>query len=383
MLLALVVAQIAVAGQTTLDTATYPTPALRVLVTEASHLNARVPPSFGRYRASVESEISYGNQADEREMAVSLEQIASTLTWTRTGEFEQHARRPRRPRWIAPRRGSSRSSSARRSDRPPFPAAPLGCAAGRTAGRPVARRRNGVCSGAQPVWPRKCSSDPDRDHSQQHRDRHRCRYGDRIAVRKEADERRRAGKGGRSIKRPVTEIAGHLIRHDVAEDSAAGTRDNAEQDCHNCGLLRFESECATVGPVDAETVNGTVDVRMTTLGDTGAIRAVTTNGTAVAYVPEITDGRIETSTINGRIGTDFGSIPAARNGNRAREFETSIGLGTREYVVQSLNGSAWLRLINADGTVKVAESDEVRVEVAAPKAETGRPGTGRQPRNPR
>lgn len=139
----------------------------------------------------------------------------------------------------------------------------------------------------------------------------------------------------------------------------------------------------SVGPVDAETVNGSVDVRMTTIGDTGAIRAVTKNGTAVAYVPEITDGAIETSTLNGRIGTDFGFVPAARNG-RSRKFESSIGAGTREYVVQSLNGSAWLRLINADGTVKAAEQDEPTVELAVPKAEIQPdPPVAKQPRNPR
>ena len=113
----------------------------------------------------------------------------------------------------------------------------------------------------------------------------------------------------------------------------------------------------SVGPVNAETVNGSVDVRMTTIGDTGAVRAVTTNGSAVAFVPDITDGRVEASTLNGRIGTDFGSLPAAE-GRSNRKFEGMIGAGGRRYVVKSLNGSAWLRLINADGTVRPAERDK-------------------------
>lgn len=112
----------------------------------------------------------------------------------------------------------------------------------------------------------------------------------------------------------------------------------------------------SIGPVDAESVNGSVDVRMTTIGDTGAVRAVTKNGTAVAYVPEITDGRIETSTLNGRIGTDFGDLTAGDAGDGiGRKFATTLGAGTREYSVQSLNGSAWLRRINADGSVLPAE----------------------------
>src|SRR5581483_9014169 len=57
----------------------------------------------------------------------------------------------------------------------------------------------------------------------------------------------------------------------------------------------------SVGPVVGETLNGDVDVRMTTIGDTGAVRAETRNGDAVAYVPEITDGAISASTINGKL----------------------------------------------------------------------------------
>jgi hypothetical protein len=109
----------------------------------------------------------------------------------------------------------------------------------------------------------------------------------------------------------------------------------------------------SVGPVDAESMNGDVDIRMTTIGaDTGAIRAVTKNGSVVAYVPAITDGRIEASTVNGRIGSDFGNALADNEG-RSRTFNATLGAGTREYLVQTLNGSAWLRLINADGSVGV------------------------------
>lgn len=72
------------------DTATYATPALRELVAEAAELNRRVPDSLGGYRARLESEISIGNRRSEgMEMAVSIEQVASTLTWDRTGAYEQ------------------------------------------------------------------------------------------------------------------------------------------------------------------------------------------------------------------------------------------------------------------------------------------------------
>lgn len=73
------------------DTATYATPALRALVSDAARQNNRVPPSFGKYRATLESEISFGGrEAGGREVSVSIEQVASELSWTRTGDFEQH-----------------------------------------------------------------------------------------------------------------------------------------------------------------------------------------------------------------------------------------------------------------------------------------------------
>jgi len=72
------------------DSTTYSTPALRSLVSEAAEFNRRVPAGLGGYRARLESEISIGNRrAEGMEMSVSLEQVASTLTWDRTGEYEQ------------------------------------------------------------------------------------------------------------------------------------------------------------------------------------------------------------------------------------------------------------------------------------------------------
>ena len=132
-----------------------------------------------------------------------------------------------------------------------------------------------------------------------------------------------------------------------------------------------------VGPVDAESMNGDVDIRMTTIGDTGAVRAVTKNGTAVAWVPDITDGRLEASTINGEIGTDFGG-PSDEARRGSRKFSTSIGPGTREYVVQTLNGSAWLRLINADGTVGAKGAEGAAGNPAAASPKVTKPGVSKK-----
>jgi hypothetical protein len=72
------------------DTSCYVSPALRQLVAEAAEINRRVPDALGGYEARLETEISIGNRRAERmEMSVQLEQIASTLTWDRTGRYEQ------------------------------------------------------------------------------------------------------------------------------------------------------------------------------------------------------------------------------------------------------------------------------------------------------
>lgn len=72
------------------DTACYENAALRILVAEAAEVNRRVPPTLGGYTAELESEISIGNRRSERmEMSVQLEQIASRLSWDRTGQYEQ------------------------------------------------------------------------------------------------------------------------------------------------------------------------------------------------------------------------------------------------------------------------------------------------------
>ncbi|AHG88846.1 hypothetical protein J421_1309 [Gemmatirosa kalamazoonensis] len=72
------------------DTATYASEALRALVAAAARDN-RVPASLGSYRAAVESEMAVALRTDDGvEAVISMEQVASTLRWTRTGFYDQH-----------------------------------------------------------------------------------------------------------------------------------------------------------------------------------------------------------------------------------------------------------------------------------------------------
>jgi hypothetical protein len=89
MLTLFLAAQIAAAAAP--DTAIYSSPALRALVGEAVTVNNRVPSALGRYRAKLESEIAIGERdGGGHETEESLEQVASELQWSRSGDFEQH-----------------------------------------------------------------------------------------------------------------------------------------------------------------------------------------------------------------------------------------------------------------------------------------------------
>lgn len=105
-----------------------------------------------------------------------------------------------------------------------------------------------------------------------------------------------------------------------------------------------------VGPVNAETLNGSVDARMTTLGEDGPVRAITMNGSASAYLPEKFDATVDIASMNGRVGSDF-AITTDAGSTVKKNLKGAIGAGGREVKVATMNGSAWLRKLNADGTV--------------------------------
>jgi hypothetical protein len=73
------------------DTSTYSSPALRGIVASAAALNRRVPSRLGSYNADLESEIQFTyERGDRAEAVISIEQIASTLKWNRSGATEQN-----------------------------------------------------------------------------------------------------------------------------------------------------------------------------------------------------------------------------------------------------------------------------------------------------
>ena len=104
----------------------------------------------------------------------------------------------------------------------------------------------------------------------------------------------------------------------------------------------------SVGPVDAETVNGDVDVRMTTLGADGPVRARAITGSVAAYLPQKFDGSVEMESTLGSIASDF---PGNTGRDGDKKFTATIGSGRRTVDIGTVTGSAALHKLKADGTV--------------------------------
>lgn len=86
MLIPLLLAQLAVARDTV-----YASAAVRGLVTRAVVANHAPPPELTGYRAHVESELSLlMRDSLGRERAAQIEQLASAITWRRSGDYEMH-----------------------------------------------------------------------------------------------------------------------------------------------------------------------------------------------------------------------------------------------------------------------------------------------------
>jgi hypothetical protein len=103
-----------------------------------------------------------------------------------------------------------------------------------------------------------------------------------------------------------------------------------------------------IGPVTALTANGSVDVRMTTIGGPGDLRAETVNGSASLYVPSNVDGTVSMSTVNGALTSFF---PLASAGTAKKHLEGVLGAGSRNIIVKTVNGSVTLGALDSLGKV--------------------------------
>lgn len=104
----------------------------------------------------------------------------------------------------------------------------------------------------------------------------------------------------------------------------------------------------SVGPVDAETVAGSVDVRMTTLSGDGPVRAHAVTGSVSAYLPQKFDGTVDMASVVGSVTSDF---PGALDKNGGKKFTATLGSGIRTVDIATVTGSASLHSLKPDGTV--------------------------------
>jgi len=103
-----------------------------------------------------------------------------------------------------------------------------------------------------------------------------------------------------------------------------------------------------VGPVRGETLNGSVDIRMSSLAaGSDSVVAKTLNGDAFIYLSSLSDARVDLSVMNGDVSSAFADPAAAPAEKRRIAF--SVGTGARAVVAHVLNGDAALRSLDAQG----------------------------------
>lgn len=102
----------------------------------------------------------------------------------------------------------------------------------------------------------------------------------------------------------------------------------------------------SVGPVQGETLNGSVDIRMSSLANTDSIIAKTLNGDAYIYLPSLDDGVLDLGVGNGNVSSAF--APAGVVAEKQR-ISGRVGAGSRVVHAYSINGDVALRRLGADG----------------------------------
>ncbi len=101
------------------------------------------------------------------------------------------------------------------------------------------------------------------------------------------------------------------------------------------------------GPVRAETVNGDVDARMTTLDGADSVIAKTLNGDAWVFLPEAASIALDLTTANGSFITDFPGLTSSTSGRK--NVQATLGAGTTPVRVRSMNGTVGVRRLDAMG----------------------------------
>lgn len=101
------------------------------------------------------------------------------------------------------------------------------------------------------------------------------------------------------------------------------------------------------GPVQAETMNGDVDARMSTLAGADSVIVKTLNGDAWVFLPEAASVALDVTTATGEFITDFPALLTAAAGRK--NVKATLGAGVTPVRVRSMNGSVGVRRLDAMG----------------------------------
>ncbi len=90
----------------------------------------------------------------------------------------------------------------------------------------------------------------------------------------------------------------------------------------------------------AETVNGSIEVRMREMG-TEPLEFSTVNGSITVYVPDEINAELDMRTVNGRVSSDF---PLTVRGRiNPRHLRATLGRGGQRLEFSTVTGSVELR----------------------------------------
>ncbi len=102
-----------------------------------------------------------------------------------------------------------------------------------------------------------------------------------------------------------------------------------------------------VGPVKGESLNGDIDLRMTSVTGTDSIIGKTMNGDVFVYMTALADATVDMSVTMGKVQSEF---PLTVQGEQsARQLRSTVGTGSRVVLLKSLTGDVALRKLDAAG----------------------------------
>lgn len=102
-----------------------------------------------------------------------------------------------------------------------------------------------------------------------------------------------------------------------------------------------------VGPVKGESLNGDIDLRMTSVTGADSIIGKTLNGDVYVYMTELSDAAVEMEVVMGKVQSEF---PLTVQGEQSeRKLRSTVGTGARAVHLKSITGDVALRKLDASG----------------------------------